>query len=53
MILDYGGFIKSCYLLVYICNHIYCLFGTQLAEYVCSTKCFSNFVFFENTMQLS
>lgn len=53
MTLDYEGFIQSYYLLVYICNHIYCSFGTQLAKYVLSTTFFANSVFLEKKMQLS
>lgn len=38
MTLDYERFIKSYYRLYTFIIMIYCLFGTQLAKYVCSTN---------------
>lgn len=54
MTLDYEGFIKSYDLLYTFIIMIYCLFGTQLAKYVCSTnrKMFlCNLVIFAKTPQ--
>lgn len=53
MALDYEDFIKSDYVFIIM---IYCLFGTQLAKYVCrlSRKMFlCNFVFFAKNLQPS
>lgn len=52
MTLDYEGFVKSFWYTFIIM--IYCLFGTQLAKYACSTsrKMFvCNFVFFARILQ--